>query len=163
MTPEEALKKLDGYLANLQKAQSMYVKVGLPKGQIGEKAYKPKPGQGQGINLIRNAAIHEYGMPPIPKRSFLRGVFETKQTEVTNFIAGQFELVFVKGKSAESALGLIGVFATNLSKGAFTTAGYGKWPALKQSTIDAKNGKSQPLIDSGLLRQSVTYEVGNDS
>lgn len=158
MTPEQALKKLAAYLDNLEKASRMFVKVGLPAGKVGQKAYPAKSG-GEGISLIRNAAIHEYGFDHIPERSFLRVPFKVKQQELANFIAGEFEMVFVSGKDAKRSLGQIGIMATNISKKAFTTKGYGKWPDIKESTKKAK-GKSQPLIDSGLLRQSITYEVG---
>lgn len=161
MKPEEVLKKMESYMDNLDKARRMAVKVGLPSGKIGEKAYKPK-GDGDGISLMRNAAIHEYGYDPIPQRSFLRVPFSVKRKELSNFIAGQFEQVFVKGKDAEKALGQIGAMATNISKQAFVTKGYGKWPDITEQTKQRK-GKSTPLIDSGLLRQSITWEVTNDS
>ena len=53
---------------------------------------------------------------------------------------------------------MIGTVAVNISKGAFTTRGYGEWPDITQATKDAK-GSSQVLIDTGILRGSITYVV----
>jgi hypothetical protein len=88
----------------------------------------------------------------------LRVPFTTRKDELTKAIAKQFEDVFERGKSSEQALGLIGTVAVNISKGAFTTRGYGEWPDITQATKDAK-GSSQVLIDTGILRGSITYVV----
>ena len=73
-------------------------------------------------------------------------------------IARQFQDVFERGKKAEQALGLIGTVAVNISKGAFTSRGYGEWPDITAGTKAAK-GSSQVMIDTGTLRNSITYVV----
>ena len=151
LTPEQMLGRTGAYLANLEKAKRGYVAVGLPSEEVGGKVY----GDGQTVATV--GARHEYGAG-VPRRSFLRVPFTTKKDELTKAIAKQFADVFERGKSAEQALGLVGTVAVNISKGAFTTRGYGEWPDITQATKDAK-GSSQVLIDTGILRGSITYVV----
>ena len=151
LTPQQMLENTAAYLKNLEKARSGFVAVGLPAEKIGGKVY----GDGQAVATI--GARHEYGAG-VPRRSFLRVPFTTKKDELTKVIAKQFADVFERGKSAEQALGLIGTVAVNISKGAFTSRGYGEWPDITQATKDAK-GSSQVLIDTGILRGSITYVV----
>ena len=151
LTPEQMVASTAAYLKNLEKARSAFVAVGLPAEKIGGKVY----GEGQTVATV--GARHEYGAG-VPRRSFLRVPFETKKDDLATAIAKQFEDVFQRGKSAEQALGLIGVTAVNISKGAFTSRGYGEWPDITQATKDAK-GSSQVLIYTGILRGSITYVV----
>lgn len=152
MTPEEFSKTCNSYLDNLRKAQNSYVAVGLPNEKVGGKVY------GDGMTVLRVGAIHEYGLGPNPQRSFLRAPFISKKAEMADFIGSQFEQVLRDGKSADQALGLIGVKATNIVKGAFTSRGYGQWPDILQSTKTAK-GSSQVLIDTRILAGSITFVV----
>ena len=152
MTPEQMLKNTTAYLKNLEKAKSGYIAVGLPSEEVGGKVY------GDGMTVLQVGAIHEYGAGNNPRRSFLRTPFAVKKADMDKAIAQQFKDVFERGKKAETALGLIGTVAVNISKGAFTTRGYGEWPDISQATKDAK-GSSQILIDTGTLRNSITYVV----
>ena len=151
LTPEQMLANTRAYLANLEKAKRGFVAVGLPSEEVGSKVY----GDGQTVATV--GARHEYGAG-VPRRSFLRVPFTTKRDELSTAIARQFEDVFQRGKSAEQALGLIGTVAVNISKGAFTTRGYGEWPDITQETKDAK-GSSQVLVDNKILAGSITYVV----
>jgi len=151
MTPEQMLKNTDAYRANLEKAKRGHVAVGLPAEEVGGQVY------GDGQTVAQVGAQHEYGAG-VPRRSFLRTPFTAKKDELSTAIAKQFEDVFKSGKSAEQALGLIGTVAVNISKGAFTTRGYGEWTDISQATKEAK-GSSQVLIDTGTLRNSITYVV----
>ena len=151
LTPEQMLARTGDYLANLEKAKRGYVAVGLPAEEVGGQVY------GDGQTVAQVGAQHEYGAG-VPRRSFLRVPFTTKRDELSTAIARQFEDVFQRGKSAEQALGLIGTVAVNISKGAFTTRGYGEWPDITQATKDAK-GSSQVLVDNKILAGSITYVV----
>ena len=151
LTPQQMMANTTAYLKNLEKAKSGFVAVGLPAEEIGGKIY----GDGQTVATV--GARHEYGVG-VPRRSFLRVPFTTKKDDLAQAIATQFADVFERGKSAEQALGIIGTIAVNISKGAFTSRGYGEWPDITQATKDAK-GSSQVLIDTGTLRNSITYVV----
>ena len=103
------------------------------------------------------AMIHEFGSPAhnIPERSFLRkplinnaeAVANLAKNAIGKFIAGEI--------SAAEALGVIGEEAKGISKEAVTN---GISPALKPATIKHKKS-SKPLIDTGQLLNSITYEV----
>lgn len=152
LTPEDMAKHVKRMAENIKAAKRGSVAVGLPSEKIGGKVY------GNGMSVIQVGAIHEYGAGNNPRRSFLRVPFDTKKDEITAAIAAQFRSVFEDGVDAKKALGLVGAEATNISKGAFRARGYGTWPDIKQSTKTAK-GSSQPLIDTGTLRNSITWIV----
>jgi len=151
MTPEQMLENTGAYLKNLEKAKRGYVAVGLPAEDVGGTVYD------DGQTVAQVGAQHEYGAG-VPRRSFLRTPFTAKQDDLTAAIAKQFEDVFQRGKKAEQALGLIGTVAVNISKGAFTSRGYGEWPDISAATKEDK-GSSQVLIDTGTLRNSITHVV----
>ena len=151
MTPEQMLENTGAYLKNLEKAKRGHVAVGLPAEEVGGTVYD------DGQTVAQVGAQHEFGAG-VPRRSFLRTPFTAKQDDLTAAIAKQFEDVFQRGKKAEQALGLIGTVAVNISKGAFTSRGYGEWPDISAATKEDK-GSSQVLIDTGTLRNSITYVV----
>lgn len=151
-TPEEMLKLVENYAKNIVEAKRSYVAVGLPSEKVGGKVY------GDGMTVIRVGAIHEYGLGNNPRRSFLNVPFTTKKTSLSRLIDNQFNDVLLMKSDTKKALGIIGIAATNIAKGAFTTRGYGIWPDIKQGTKNAK-GSSQPLIDTGTLRSSITSVV----
>lgn len=157
VTPAQMLKRTTDYAAALEAAKKRAVFVGLPKDKVGGAVY------GDGRTIIQNGATHEYGAPQqgIPQRSFLRVPFNTKRKDLNKTIAKQFEAV-AEGRDPEVALGRIGVIATNVSKGAFTSLGYGAWSPIKPATAAAK-GSSQTLIDTGILRGSITWVVRDAS
>ena len=103
------------------------------------------------------AMIHEFGSPAhnIPERSFLReplinnaeAVANLAKNAIGKFIAGEISL--------ETALGYVGEEAKGISKAAVAD---GISPALKPATIKRRKS-SKPLIDTGQLLNSITYEV----
>jgi len=152
LSPNEMLRHLDQLEDSLDKLNKRDVAVGVTQDTATSKIYE------SGINVLENATFHEFGTSTIPKRSFLRVPFLEKAKDINGFIEKQYKRILEEGASVDDSLGLIGVFAQNISKEAFTTKGYGKWPDIKQSTKNAK-GSSAPLIDTGSLRRAVTYEV----
>lgn len=152
VSPDEMLNLTRNYAKSIAKAKSSHVAVGLPAEKVGGKVY------GDGNTVIKIGAIHEYGSVNIPRRSFLNVPFQVKEDEISRFIATQFEQVLSMKTDAETALGLVGAASVNIAKGAFTSRGYGTWPDIKTSTKERKNS-SQTLIDTGILRGSITYVV----
>lgn len=151
MKPQDTLKAVDAQLKKMQEMKTKYVAVGVLASEATGRIYE------NGVNVLQVAAIHEYGLGPSPERSFLRAPQELRQKELKNFINIQLEKV-LDGRSVSQGLGLIGVYAVNLSQQAFDTSGFGSWPALSSSTINSK-GSSKPLIDTGTLKNSVTWEI----
>lgn len=157
VSPEQMLKVVEQYADNLNTLESRAVFVGLPSDKVGGKIYEDS-----GLTIIRVGSFHEFGAGNNPQRSFLRVPFITKKADMAAAIGKELEGILLKGRSAEQALGRIGIAATNISKGAFRTKGYGVWQDIKAATKRAK-GKSQPLIDTGTLRSSITWVVRDAS
>lgn len=160
MTPQETLALCQRQLAAMEQAKRSVVKVGLPAGETAtRKVYAQKNGK-PGITVLQNAINHEYGTQFIVMRSFLRGPFEMKRSEIARALDVQFNLVLEKGMPLDTGLGRVGLTAVNISKGAFNTAGYGTWQDIKESTKKAK-GSSGILKDQLLLRNSITWAIEN--
>jgi len=155
MTPDQTLKHTEHYLGQLQKAVKTSVKVGLPSDKVGGEIYQ------DGQSIIDVGAQHEYGTNKVPMRSFLRMPFEVKKDEMGSFIQSQFRRVLEKKKPAKDAMELIGIQATNISKEAFRSNGFGNWAPLAERTKKAKAeaGKTTTLIWSGILRNAITWVV----
>jgi phage gpG-like protein len=152
ITPEQMLKNTTAFYAEIEKAKKMHVAVGLPVEKVGGKVY------GDGMSIIRIGAIHEFGYGPIPRRSFLRVPFATKKAEIADALVKEFKAVSEGKRTATQALGRVGIVAENISRGAFTTRGYGEWPDIKAATKKRK-GSSKVMIDTGILRGSITSVV----
>lgn len=158
MTPAEVLTLVQKQLKAMERATNAIIKVGLPESETAtSKAYK-SDGDASAPTVLEVGIWHEYGTQFVPMRSFLRAPFIEKQSEIKSLIDGQFKLVLEKGLDIEVALGRVGLGARNISVGAFKTQGYGTWQDIEQSTKDAK-GSSGILIDTGLLRNSITWVV----
>lgn len=111
------------------------------------------------------ATIHEFGkvinQPKlnrtivIPERSFLRATIDQYREAIARrqvllsqgFILGKFEL--------RPAMELLGQYVVGLVKQRIAN---GIAPPNRPSTI-ARKGSSKPLIDTGQLRNSITYKV----
>ena len=150
MKPADFLKASEKYLDELKAAKALIVKVGIPGGG---QQYP------DGTPIVKVGAQHEYGTREIPMRSFLRVPFRVKDAEIKASIAKEMKALLT-GQSAKDGLAHIGITALNISRGAFTTKGYGEWQDIKPATKKAK-GSSQPLIDTGILRGALTWEVTN--
>ena len=155
MTPEKSHEKLEMMLDSMEQAKGQAVFVGLPADKVGGKIY----GDGQSIMTI--GAIHEFGKGHNPMRSFLRTPLIDHNKELTVSLAKSFEAVNAGKMTVDVALGRLGAMATNISKKAFRTKGFGKWQDIKQSTKDRK-GSSAVLIDTGTLRNAITWSVRDD-
>jgi len=152
--PEDSLKRMKALEDSMNKAKKKAVFVGLPSEKVGGEIY----GDGQTIMTI--GAIHEYGAGNNPKRSFLRTPFIMHKKKINEFIAKQFERT-IDGVKVDDALGMVGAYCRNISVKAFTTKGYGKWKALEPETVKRK-GSSKPLIDTGTLRNAISWVIRND-
>lgn len=98
---------------------------------------------------------HEYGTATLPERSFMRSTIKEKKKDI---IALQKKLLkqIINGKmKVETGLGLLGEFMADTIRQKIVSISS---PPNTQATIDAK-GSSNPLIDTGQLKNSITYEV----
>jgi len=151
MKPAEFLALANHQLLAMKAMKSKHVAVGVLANSATGRIYEG------GSNVLQVAAANEFGTVTTPQRSLLKMPQELKSKELNSFINKQM-LKVLEGGQVEKGLGLIGTFAVNLSQDAFSSGGFGKWPALDDNTVKAK-GSSGILIDKGVLKNSVSYEV----
>lgn len=115
---------------------------------------------GDGANAMI-ATIHEYGAPEagIPERSFIRRTFANSEViEQKRKMAAQMMKRILAGKmEVGQALGLLGAYGANAVKRTIDE-GTGVPPPLKAATI-ARKGSSRPLVDTGQMRNAITWQV----
>lgn len=118
----------------------------------------------QDSEVVIYAATNEFGTDragpnrniTIPERSFLRaGIDENKQS-FRAFLAAELPKVAAGKKSKKKVLLQLGALVQGKVQGKIIK---GPYAANMPSTVRAK-GSSRPLVDTGRLRQSITFEVG---
>lgn len=114
-------------------------------------------------SYVMIASVHEFGaiidngkgIITIPERSFIRSTFDEKQGEWMNFLKQQIKLVCDFRVAPRDALERLGAkMVGDIQKKIRNLQS----PPNAPSTIAAK-GSSNPLIDTGGLRQRITYKV----
>lgn len=130
--------------------------IGKPKVYIGVPTSKNGMHEG-GINMATLLALHVLGAPSrgIPQRDPLRPPLIANAQRYSDLLALGLKNALANGTDPKLVYEKIGIVATNDVKDYFIT---GNFKALSEKTIKAK-GSSKPLIDSGELRNSITYEV----
>jgi hypothetical protein len=146
-------KTWDKFVASLQTLDRVKVRVGVLKG-----AGTQKTDDGD-VDLVDLAVIHEFGTEDIPARPFVRGTFEdSKVKEELRKVQEKIIKAFLAGKIDEQkANALLGTWAANAIKN-YVKQGDSPLQALAPATIAAKKS-SRPLVDTGQLINSVSYEV----
>ena len=141
MTPEG--KK---FMKELKKLENLEVRVGF---QAGDATYDDS-----GADVATIAAYNELGSSSTPPRPFMKQSFEKHQSEL-QAACDEANRTIGQGGTAEQALDKIGVFCKGLVQQEIVDGGF---EPNAESTIK-KKGSSQPLIDTGRMRQSVNYVV----
>lgn len=103
------------------------------------------------------ATIHEYGAPRahIPERSYVRATVRERQPELAALMARVVRAMIARQLTEERALQLIGAWLAGAIKGRIVS---GPFEPLKPQTI-ARKGSDKPLIDTGQLKNSVTFVI----
>jgi len=140
-SPKRALAELDKI--NKRMSGPDNVKVGLPKGS---NAYP------DGTSVIMVGAVHEFGSPTrgIPQRSFLRTTVNEKRRSYKKLFKSLSKKIVDGTITKEEALGTLGLQLQGDVQGKISD---GISPALKSR-------EGTPLIDTGHLRQSIIFKVG---
>ena len=135
-----------------------FKEIGKPKVYIGVPASKNGMHEG-GINMATLLALHVLGAPSrgIPQRDPLRPPLIANAQRYTDLLAVGLKNALANGTDPKIVYEKIGIVATNDVKDYFIT---GNFKALSEKTIKAK-GSSKPLLDTGELRNSISYEVRN--
>jgi len=107
------------------------------------------------LTVAEVASYHEFGRGNNPERSFIRETFDIKRLEMGMALRPLASQVVAGKMTARRALEIIGMKAQSDIQGRIEE---GIDPPLKESTIKRKKS-SKPLIDTGQLKNSITYEV----
>ena len=109
---------------------------------------------GGGLTVQDVATFHEFGTIHAPQRSFIRSTYDANIPALTEMV-GDAAAKVLAGSDMKKEGGLIGLWLQAKIQKRITDR---IPPPLAQSTIDAK-GSDVPLIDTGRLRRSITFEV----
>lgn len=111
--------------------------------------------RGSNLTVAEIGAFHEFGTKRIPRRAFIRGWYDEKQAEAKAAIGAMAESVVRGKRTADEAANILGqAFVGGIQK----RISGGIPPALAASTIKQKKS-SVPLVDTGQLRTSITYQI----
>lgn len=113
--------------------------------------------EGESLNLAGIAAVNEFGSEDghTPERSYLRSTVDEKRTDYGARLQKIVES-HVDGKEhLDDGLAKLGAVAVRDVQTKIRTL---RTPPNAESTVEAK-GSSNPLIDTGRLRQSIHFEV----
>lgn len=106
------------------------------------------------IALKDLAAIHELGLG-VPKRPFIEPPLKENRRKYVLYVGKQITPVIRKRKSFDKVWQELGTIAVMDIQKYMITASF---TPLAASTIKRK-GSSKPLIETGQMRQSITYKV----
>jgi phage gpG-like protein len=99
--------------------------------------------------------VHEFGTAIIPERSFIRSTIQDKKKELIEFQRKLLKNIIAGKMEVNQALGLIGEFMADAITQKIVAI---QTPPNEPATI-ARKGSSNPLVDTGQLKNSITYEV----
>ena len=142
---------------NLKLLDNSLVKVGVMTKSTGKLA--PAKGKKKHTydDLLSIAIANEFGTLDkggfIPARSYLRSTFDEKQDKVSVLIERNYNTFLFK--SPKLALDRVGIYFTGQVQLKIRNL---KSPPNAESTIKRKK-YSNPLIDTGQLRQSITHQT----
>lgn len=141
-------RKLEQAVKEYEKLGGLAVEVGLPSDRI----HSPS-----GLPLSEVGAIHEFGLGNIPERSFLRGAVVNGAKEIKS----NFEVIAKRSVNGDSAINLMNQFALF---GQGLVQDYMSEGSKNFTPLDSprKDGSSNPLNDTGALRQGIIGVVVND-
>ncbi len=117
------------------------------------------PAEGGGnLTVLDVATFHEFGTIRTPERSFIRAGVDQNEKAIKVLIRDVTRAVISNRKrlSPRRALELIGADITRKIQGRIRD---GIPPGLAASTLARKGGKTTPLIETGQLIQSITFQV----
>jgi len=97
---------------------------------------------------------NEFGIG-VPERSFMRSTIQAKKKDIISLQKKLLKQIVNGSMKVETGLGLVGEFMADAITQKIVAI---RTPANSPITIKLK-GSSNPLIDTGQLKNSITYEV----
>lgn len=107
-------------------------------------------------DVIMYAAAQELGTDTIPARPFLRRTVDTSEREVGAFARSLAAGIVAGRLGAEQALDRLGLWFQSRIQQSITSAR--SWATPLAPPTVARKGSSAPLIDTGTMRASISYE-----
>lgn len=145
-------KVIDG----IGKLATTRVMVGVPAEKGSRKDDEP-------INNAALAYIHENGAPEagIPARPFLKPGIADKQDDITaTFVKVGQAALDGRAEAVDRGFNAVGLIGQNAVRAKINE---GVPPPLKESTLEARRARGRtgdkPLIDTGQLRNALTYVI----
>lgn len=131
-----------------KKLKKVKIKVGLPKGTPNHKS---------GVSIIEIGTIHEFGSDArhIPERSFIRSTMNEQKANYFKLAQAQGVKIIEGTQSIDKSTETLGIWGQREIIKKFRD---NDWAPNAPFTVALK-GSSTPLIDTGQLRQSITWSV----
>ncbi len=137
----------------IQVKRKTRLKPKVPKGPMRVAVGFPR---GKTTNFVISKAIwNEFGTRRIPERPFFRRALRANRGKYVKLLAARAKEVIEGRTTTDKALNQLGLLAVGDIQHEITVLNH---PPNAPATIKAK-GSSKPLIDTGEMRQSVTYRV----
>lgn len=151
-------RQWDKLLKELSKAaEEPHARVGLLDGKGGEET------RDGGLTNAQIGGVHEFGSSAahVPERSFLRRtVYESGREVLLRTAKMVAQRIYANNMPVETGLNILGsVGAAEVKK--TITQGEGVPPPNAPATV-ARKGSSRPLVDTGRMVQSITWDVQMD-
>lgn len=108
-----------------------------------------------GASVLDVAAWNEYGTENAPARPFMRQTLEDYEDQIISRGQSQFKKGLNGDKNAQTTFNAMGTYVKGCIQKEIRD---GEFEPNAPSTI-AKKGSDKPLIDTGRMRQSVTYVI----
>lgn len=150
----------DRVRSDMRKLDNSYTKVGFPaEADVGSPTKKGSHKPASDISEIAEIAIkNEFGVSEggrwkIPPRPFFRNAIDTNRAAFNSFRNRQYENTLAGLIDVDQAIGNIGEWLAAKVKRSIVRL---RTPPNAPATI-ARKGSSNPLIDTGQMRQSVTH------
>jgi hypothetical protein len=132
------------FLKEIDEMKRLVCHVGFQQGEA----------SGGGASVADIAMFNELGTSNMPSRPFMRQSVEENTEQISAMCKAQLQAI-ARGASARDALTALGVMQKGLIQNQIVS---GSFAPNAKATVKMK-GSAQPLINSGRMRQSVTFTV----
>lgn len=150
MSELEICKRLKQVMKRAEKLNQLQLVVGIPNDENSRE-------DSDGITNAELGIIHEFGVPErgIPERSFMRSTASEESENLGRLSKAQIAECIEGNVSPHDVFATIGAYLQGKIVEEITD---GEFEPNNENTVKRK-GSSKPLIDTGQLRASITYEV----
>lgn len=157
MSTEDIDLGYDEIIKNLNALEKKVISVGVLSSAEDHPGNKKTTKNPRPFNMVQLASIHEFGLPSrkIPRRPFIRTSVDLYESELFDLKSKQIGSILDAKSTADMVVKKVGAWMVGKIKKVFIE---GNFKPNARSTI-ARKKSSQPLIDTGRLRQSINYEV----